>query len=149
MNNQVELKNFEAQEVYSIRKTASVYEMPNVIGELFKNIRSAKLEITGPLFSVYYDQEFNPEKADYEICLPVKGNKDQITNTIEGGKHAVIVHKGSYDEIPKAYETIMKWIEENGYTITNPPKEVYLVGSNETKDPKEYVTEVRFPIAKK
>jgi len=44
---------------------------------------------------------------------------------------------------------MMKWIEDNGYEMTGPDREAYLVGPGQAPDPSGYVTELQFPVAKK
>jgi effector-binding domain-containing protein len=61
---------------------------------------------------------------------------------------ASTVYKGSYDGISEAYQAIMAWVESNGYRITGPDREWYLVSPADTQDPAEYVTEIQFPIEK-
>ncbi|MEN8906949.1 MAG: GyrI-like domain-containing protein [Clostridiales bacterium] len=147
--NDVKVISFEEQNVYSIRKTGSVYEMPEVIGELFKTVKEKNLEVVGHVFTIYYDEEFDPNKTDYEICVPIKNADEFITNTIKSGKFAVIVHKGKYDNISSSYEKIMKWIDENNYLVANPPNEVYIKGITDTENVDDYMTEIRFPVIKK
>lgn len=59
-----------------------------------------------------------------------------------------MMHKGSYDDFTPTYEALMGWIEENGYHIVGPNREIYLQGPESGESPQEYLTEIQFPVAK-
>lgn len=61
---------------------------------------------------------------------------------------ACVVHKGPYETLNLAYSAIMKWIEDNNYSIIAPEREVYLQGVDSTANPDDYITEIQFPIQK-
>ena len=42
---------------------------------------------------------------------------------------------------------MLGWIEENGYRVAGPNREIYLRGGNEQGNP-DYVTEIQFPVEK-
>ena len=63
---------------------------------------------------------------------------------------ASVVHKGAFNNFNLAYETILRWIEANGYRIVGPNREVYLYCSEPVRqDDESYVTEIQFPIGKR
>ncbi|MDF2592412.1 MAG: transcriptional regulator MerR family, partial [Clostridia bacterium] len=59
------------------------------------------------------------------------------------------VHKGPYTALSLAYGAISKYIEDNGYEVIAPPRELYLKGEWITNDPNEFITELQFPVRKK
>ena len=61
---------------------------------------------------------------------------------------ACVVHKGSFQTLYMAHSAVSKWIEENGYEITAPQRELYLKGEWLINDPNEYITEIQFPVRK-
>ncbi len=49
-----------------------------------------------------------------------------------------------------AYGALLKWIEENGYRITDLEREIYLkVGEPLRQDDPSYVTEIQFPATRR
>jgi effector-binding domain-containing protein len=48
-----------------------------------------------------------------------------------------------------AYNAVLKWIEENKYSIAGPQRELYLKGEWVTNNPEEYISEVQIPVTKK
>lgn len=61
---------------------------------------------------------------------------------------ACIYHKGSYDTLKSAYSYILKWVEENGYTIIEPIRERYIDGIWNKDNPEEWLTEIQVPVEK-
>lgn len=61
---------------------------------------------------------------------------------------AAVVRQGPYDDFTPAYNALMRWIEENGYVIAGPNREIYLQGPEAGVDPADYITEIQFPVRK-
>ena len=61
---------------------------------------------------------------------------------------ATVVHKGNYENIPTAYNALMKWIEKNGYQIIDCNREIYLTDPKSGIPTSEYITEIQFPVTK-
>ncbi len=62
---------------------------------------------------------------------------------------ACTLHHGPFVTISQAYETIMRWISENGYQITGPAREVYLRSAeNDSQENSDNLTEIQFPVQK-
>jgi effector-binding domain-containing protein/uncharacterized protein (DUF302 family) len=57
-------------------------------------------------------------------------------------------HCGGYDRLDTAYRVLDEWIFECGYRPAGPPTEVYLIGPEETNDPRRLVTEIRIPVTR-
>jgi effector-binding domain-containing protein len=87
--------------------------------------------------------------ADVEVAIPISRDIDETDDMkiyeLPGGKMAKIVHKGAYENMDHTYETIFKWIEQNGKTISGPIREVYINDPSEVpKD--EILTEIYIPV---
>ena len=56
--------------------------------------------------------------------------------------------KGPYKQIPAHYTEMLAWLDAEGWDVAGPPREVYLKrpDSKGKGDPKEFVTEIQFPI---
>jgi effector-binding domain-containing protein len=69
---------------------------------------------------------------------------------IEKINHAACVyHKGPYSSIGNAYAHLFKWIEDNGYLLSDNPRESYIDGIWNKKDENDWLTELQIPIIKK
>lgn len=53
-------------------------------------------------------------------------------------------HHGPFHNIGATYDTLMKWVEANGYQVAGYPREVYL--SLDKAAPETWITEIQFPI---
>lgn len=106
---------------------------------------AAGLTVEGPVMARYFDEDFNPEETDYEVCIPVSGPGTELA-VIPRAKVVYTTHVGSFEEVGKAYQALMDECASKGYRIVGPPVEVYLRGPESTRDPGEWLTEIRFPI---
>lgn len=102
-------------------------------------------------FNIYHDGEYKEENIDVEICEAVtkmkKNTSKLIFKTIPEEKMAVcVMHKGPYENFPKAYEACLRYIEGNGYEITGPPRESYIDGIWNKDSEADWLTEIQFPV---
>lgn len=61
---------------------------------------------------------------------------------------ACIFHKGSYDDFPRTYAMVLKYIEDNGYTICGNIRESYINGVWNKDSAEEWLTEIQVPVKK-
>lgn len=136
----------------SIRDTISMEDIGSLIGKVFESIHRHGLTPVGECMTMYYDEDFDHDNADVEVCVPVnreyKG-EDISTRTIDGGTYAHTTFIGSYSEIGEGYAAILDWIKENDYEVIRAPYERYIKGPGSKCSPKDFVTEIYFPITKK
>lgn len=142
----VELVERPDVNILSSRQHMSIEDFGKYYGMLFSTVLKHKYTIAGAPVAIYHDKEFDPENNDTETGLVVKEEGEGI-RVLEGGLHAMAVHRGPYYELPSVYAKMQKWVEENGYTIARAPFEAYL-NDPCMVPPEEYVTEVYFPVSK-
>ena len=59
------------------------------------------------------------------------------------------MHNGSYQRLPEAYDSLLRWVAENGYQVAGPIRELYLkISMPVRQDDESYVTEIQVPVAK-
>lgn len=78
-------------------------------------------------FNIYHDGEYKETDVEMAAC---------------------VLHKGDYSEFPKAYSTVIRFIEENGYEIIDNPRESYIDTVWNKDSVEEWLTEIQFPIRK-
>ncbi len=62
---------------------------------------------------------------------------------------AAFVHRGSYAGIKGAFGRLMAWMEERGWSLAGPPRELYLYFRFPVRqDDESYVTEIQIPVRK-
>ena len=59
---------------------------------------------------------------------------------------ACIYHRGSYDDFPKTYERILKFIEENGYQICGNIRDSYIDGVWNKEREEDWLSEIQIPV---
>ena len=74
---------------------------------------------------------------------------ERADKTIEPRLCAMTVQKGPYSTLNEAYAALVAWIEENGYAWNEPPYEIYRKGAWNNLNPKDWETEIYFPVYKK
>ena len=62
---------------------------------------------------------------------------------------ACIFHKGSYAAFPESYETVLRFVEENGYEIAGPIRESYIDGVWNKEEDSQWLSEIQVPVRKK
>lgn len=108
----------------------------------------------GPFFCFYFD---DPEKTPAgeltcKVGVPITGEHeptaDIVIEEIPAGDVASITYMGDYKNSMNAWDDLMKYAQAEGYTWAGAPMEVYIVTEDQTENPEEWVTEVRWPVVK-
>lgn len=158
MNYQATIKELPECIVYSKKVTVPSYDSYfKIIPAIGEECKSANpdLKCTVPeyCFIIYLDGEYKKNNINIEFCEAVDkfGNEigDIKFKKMEKITAITVMHKGSYDGLPKAYAYVFKWIEENGYTVIENPRESYIDGIWNKENPEEWLTELQVPIKKK
>jgi len=153
---EVGIVDVSSQTVMGMRKTGKYEEIAAMFGRLFPFLVESGIRIAGP--PVFVCHEMSAEEAmradkegnaDIEVAVPVAGEvagTDEIKRyELPGGKMAKTVHRGPYQDCGPTYESLFKWLEENGKQLTGPIREVYLNDPQEVP-PAELLTEIYAPV---
>ncbi len=88
-----------------------------------------------------------------EICESVVAAKtktgDLHFKTLPEIQAACIFHKGSYRTFSESYETVLKYIEENGYEIAGEIRESYTDRVWNQDNESEWLSEIQVPVRRK
>lgn len=155
-NYHVLIKELPQVIVASMRKRISSYdEMFNVIPAMGCEMGRLGCVCAEPeyCFSIYHDGEYREEDIDLEVCEAVtKVSTDsdmvQFKKLPRVETAACLLHKGPYEGFPKAYQAVLKFVEENGYEICGNPRESYIDGVWNKETAEEWLSEIQFPIRK-
>jgi len=151
----ISIKFFMPMKVASTEKKGPREEMGKVLEQISQVLKERKVKLAGiPMALLHEDAKgIDPQKAHLEVCLPisgkVKGGGEVKDKELEKGAFACITHSGPLEKLPDAYQAILKWIEENGYRIVGPSREVHHKGMGEGGgQPQEFLIELQFPVRK-
>lgn len=161
---EVVIKKVEPQMVMGVRDVIPTYsDVGRLFGEVESHVARHGGKPAGPCMAIYYDEEYRERDVDAEAATPVAeplSETDRIKYHQVPGYETVAatIHKGGYSGLPEAYAALHAWIQQNGYRIIGPDREVYLRGRTTTtleypegyvtSDPNEFLTEVQFPVEK-
>ena len=104
-------------------------------------------------FTNYLEPGYKDGDILVEICESVMEAKQEIGDlrfkTLPEIQAACIFHKGSYRTFSESYETVLQYIEENGYEIAGEIRESYIDGVWNQDDESEWLSEIQIPVRKK
>lgn len=144
--------------VYSKKMTAKSYDeyfqlIPAIGEQVMKQYPDLKCATPEYCFIIYLDGEYKEKDINIEFCEAVTQMKSDFEDIkfkeITSTTAVSVMHKGAYKSLGNAYAFAMKWIEENGYVITDYPRESYIDGIWNKEDESEWLTELQIPIVKK
>jgi len=152
----VVIKKIETTKVASIRGVVPTPPDQGVLwAELMNYLNQQKARMIGPPMALYHDEGPQERDWDIEVCMPIV---DEITPDqrlkvyqLTGCEMAAcVVHAGPFTTIGQAYDAIAKWIDENGYQIVGPCRELNLrppQPPGNQNDP-DTLNEIQFPVEK-
>ena len=104
-------------------------------------------------FTNYLEPGYKDEDVLVEICESVVAAKEETGGlyfrTLPEIQAACIFHKGSYRCFAESYETVLKYIEENGYEIAGEIRESYIDGVWNQDDESQWLSEIQVPVRRK
>jgi effector-binding domain-containing protein len=149
-----EIKKQQAHPALVIRARTSLQNLPKTIGEGYGRIMGYLAGIgeqpAGAPFVAYYNMDM--ENLDIELGFPVAKKlpgRDSISaSEIPGGMAATCLYTGPYQDMPQAYEALMKLVKEKGLEVSGVSYETYLNDPMVTPR-QELMTLIMFPIKNK
>ncbi len=62
-------------------------------------------------------------------------------------QESTTTHSGPYDKLSEAHAAVQQWIDAEGLTAAGAPWEIYTTDPADFPDPKDWKTEVFWPVA--
>lgn len=109
----------------------------------------------GPAMAIYHQDPTNTPVKDlactvgFPAAKDAKGNEQVKIEELAACEAAVVQYSGDYKEAGPIWNALTKWVMDNGYEPAGDVTEVYLKSAHDTKNPEEYLTEIRWPVKKK
>jgi effector-binding domain-containing protein len=105
--------------------------------------------------AIYHDPECKERDWDIEVVMPLgekidPGQRVEVYELPRAEKMACVVHTGPFATIGEAYDALAKWIDQNGYHIVGPGRELNLRLPDKLGDQNDpnTVNELQFPVEK-
>ena len=140
------------QPILFIRRRITFDQLQQTLGECFGALygygQKAGLPIAGQPIARYVSTGTGLWTVDFVMPLtaPAESNGEMESGVLVSGPVAFAVHQGPYDQLSETYAAIEKWAEEHGYRAGGPPWESYVTDPGQTPDPKDWRTEVFWPL---
>jgi effector-binding domain-containing protein len=152
----VVIKNIEPTKVASVRGVVPTPpDQRSLWDELMGYLHQKGTRMIGPPMAVYHDKEFKERDWDIEVVMPISDEtpsdqRVQVYDLPGAEKMACVVHTGSFATIGEAYDALAKWIDQNGYQIVGPGRELNLRLPDKLGDQNDpnTVNEIQFPVEK-
>jgi DNA-binding transcriptional MerR regulator len=127
-----------------------------LIGEVFKALTQVGVKETGPVLALYHYHESLEDSIDVEMAVAVTAAERAQSGRVKvydlpQVTVASAVYNGSYDafeSVGQVYAAIGKWIQENGYHIVGPSRELYLQAPAPGSASRDGIMEIQFPVEK-
>ena len=115
--------------------------------QLMKLLGKAGVTPIGPSVAYYTPAPEQSEDALWvhaTFPVPVDSVPGLETVEIPAARVASVIHRGSVDGIDDAYQTLHRWVRDNGFSATGHAREIYLEVPDDMND---WVTEVQLDVA--
>jgi len=150
------IETIEPQGVVFVRKNGPYLKSAPEAWEALMNYDKVKNLVNQEtkMIGVCHDNPaiISEDKIRYDACVSINGEiplKGELSiQTVAGGKYAVFLHKGTYEETDDTYNYIFsKWLPESNENLRDSPIfEVYLNFEWQGTKPEDLLTEIWIPI---
>ncbi len=152
------IKSVPAQRYLSLREVLpSTDTALGIMREIIHAIPArVSNELLGHFTTVIYSETLESDQLDIELGVVLDGT-DEMTVTLPSERvmtvhilpavalMATVVRVGGFENNCQSYGAIGLWVEDNGYRIAGPGREV-LIQPPRTDNLDEMVTEIQFPV---
>jgi effector-binding domain-containing protein len=81
------------------------------------------------------------------VATPPAADRGVAPFDVPAARLAIAVHTGPFDDLDRTYGSLGTAVATAGLTVDGPIREHYLVSPAESADPRDWRTEVCWPIA--
>lgn len=128
MKYDIQIVKLDNISVISRRCRINIENIGEAAGLLYEEISKNGLRIKGGHIVKYFEDEYDPENADVEICVPVESRKESKLKIkmLKKGEY-ITASVSSIAEKGNVYESMINWAQMNGYKIIGHPLERYSI----------------------
>jgi effector-binding domain-containing protein len=150
-NEQYQVVDEAVEPTLCIKTQTSVDKLPEEIGNAYQSIMSYLAErgetVSGMPYVAYFNLDM--ENLEVEMGFPVgrtlPGRGEIQPGEIPGGKKAVTMYKGPYQEMAPAYDGLIQWMKEQNMEPKGVAYEFYYNSPGEVPE-SELLTKIVFPL---
>jgi len=152
----ITIKELSPQPVLTMRRRVNLSDLAKALAEMFGHVYAHAqrngIALAGQPLTRYL--EWGPGLCTIEAGMPVTAagsvpaEAEVRADTLPGGPVATATHTGPYDKLSDAHAAIQQWIEAEGLRTAGAPWEVYVTDPAEYPDPKDWKTELFWPVVR-
>lgn len=150
---ELHVKEVPAQWVAVVGQRSRVDEMstavPRAIDEVGEYLVSLGIKPVGPPVCICPspdDEGMIEHQTGWPVAEDVPAKPPIEARLLAATRALVMKHVGPYAELGRSYRLMAEVMEENGLGSADDPRELYWSDPEEVPDPKDYVTEIVWPI---
>ena len=152
MKQEFQTKLIDTQPVLSIRATATMDKIGEVMGPLFGEvygcIQQSGQEPAGMPFAIYHSMD--GDMVDFECGIPTVSPMESVGRAqaggLPGGTVATVTHMGPYDALRQTWAALTEWMSSQGLQPAGAPWEVYVTDPGGEPDQSKWRTDIFFPV---
>ncbi len=149
---EIELKRSPEQRIIRIQSDLSLHsylDMEEAIRELEREQEDANIFLGKIGVGIAQERLEAGEYESYDTAFLLLDPEDKVNGSFEVLPESQCVSlqfTGSHPQAPEYYETLMRYIREQGMTITGFSREITLIDEGLTQHAEEFVTEIQIPV---
>ena len=147
MSFEVNVKTIVPQQVLSVTHHIKVNKLDETIRTsvdgMYALLKEQKIEASASPFGIFHGAINEQEDGPLEVCMfadgDLKSEGDVQVKQLPGGEAACVMMVGAQTDFPAilgAYDAAADWIQENGYQMAEPPREVWHSAPGGGEEPK-------------
>jgi len=152
---EIKTKDVPPQRAAILRDTIATYgRVRDLFTELHETLALHGLTPGGPQLAIYFDKEYQPSDVDVAVAVPVAAGELPPDGRVHidelpGGQMVSLLRQGSFSsDFRPAYQAIMAWVQDNGYRIAGPNREIWIRGPGSGVPAADFLLEIQFPVQK-
>ena len=148
----IELRDLPAQPALFVKRRIRRADIAKTIGAALPLVFKHSQRVGGAMASAPMARysEMGPGMLTIEtgfiVATPVPGDGEVEAVTLPAGQAACATHVGPYDTLQQTHSAMEVWIEEHGLKAAAMSWEVYVTDPGQVPDPKDWKTEVYWPV---
>lgn len=150
---EVHSRQFEEQPTLVMITKVPEKMISDFIGKAFHTVAGyigrSEVDFAGPPFARLraLDERFSQfeVEAGFPIDRALEGEGEVLASNLPSGPVATVTYMGPYDQMKPAYDSIYRWIEEQGGKPDGAPWEIFFSDPTEQPDPSTWRTDIVQP----
>ncbi len=153
-------KELAAQPVLLVRRRVKRSEIGSAIGEalphIFMYAQQHGIALAGHPLTRYVEVGAGLLTIEPAMRVASRQSSDGphaggevVEDVLPAGSAATTIHAGPYETLTEAYAALERWMDQNGLRPAGSPWEDYITDPAQFPDPKDWKTEVCWPVMKK